>query len=114
MGKTKGGNRLLRDGSVIEQGGVNFSHVYGNLPAATTQKHLELKDSYFNAEGISLVIHVKNPYVPSTHANFQFFITELEDCAPVWWFSGGYDLTLYYGFEEDCWLLLAPCSQTSL
>ncbi|WP_251365785.1 coproporphyrinogen III oxidase [Coxiella-like endosymbiont of Rhipicephalus sanguineus] len=81
-------------------------------PASATQKHTELKDSYFNAEEISLVIHAKNPYVPSTHGNFQFFIVESEDCKLVWWFGGGYDLIPYYLFKEDCcyWNLVAKQS----
>lgn len=106
-GKANGGggcSRLLTEGAVIEQGGVNFSHVYGNqLPAAATKKHPELNGSTFQAQGISLVIHPQNPYIPTTHANLRFFIAEKKGMNPIWWFGGGYDLTPYYGFDEDCY-----------
>ncbi|WP_080735171.1 oxygen-dependent coproporphyrinogen oxidase [Coxiella burnetii] len=98
-----GRTRLLTEGHVIEQGGVNFSCVYGNqLPPAATQKHPEISGFDFQAEGLSLVIHPRNPYVPSVHANFRFFIAGKDEADPRWWFGGGYDLTPYYGFEEDC------------
>ena len=97
-----GRTRLLTGGEVIEQGGVNFSEVFGeNLPASATAARPELAGRNFTALGVSLVIHPHNPYVPTSHANVRFFIAEKEDEAPIWWFGGGYDLTPYYGFEED-------------
>lgn len=103
-GMTGGGQtRLLVDGNIIEQGGVNFSHVFGEkMPASATAHRPELAGRTFQALGVSLVIHPKNPYVPTSHANVRFFIAEKEGEDPVWWFGGGYDLTPYYGFEEDC------------
>ncbi|RFA24779.1 coproporphyrinogen III oxidase [Alkalilimnicola ehrlichii] len=98
-----GRSRLLREGGVFEQAGVNFSHVYGdNLPPAATERRPELAGRGFQAMGVSLVIHPHNPYVPTTHANVRFFLAEKENAAPVWWFGGGFDLTPYYGFEDDC------------
>ena len=103
-GMTGGGRtRLLVDGKHIEQGGVNFSHVFGEkMPASATAHRPELAGRKFQAMGVSLVIHPKNPYVPTSHANVRFFIAEKEGEEPVWWFGGGYDLTPYYGFDEDC------------
>ena len=98
-----GRTRLLSDGACFERAGVNFSHVYGDrLPEAATKKHPELINSRFQAEGVSVVIHPRNPFVPTVHANFRFFIAEREGHDSMWWFGGGYDLTPYYGFEEDC------------
>ncbi len=97
-----GRTRLLTGGEMIEQGGVNFSEVFGdNLPASATAARPELAGRNFTALGVSLVIHPHNPYVPTSHANVRFFIAEKEGEAPIWWFGGGYDLTPYYGFEED-------------
>jgi coproporphyrinogen III oxidase len=97
-----GRTRVLTKGNVIEQGGVNFSHVYGGqLPASATAARPELAGRSFQAVGVSLVIHPNNPYVPTTHANVRFFIAEKEGEAPVWWFGGGFDLTPYYAFHED-------------
>jgi coproporphyrinogen III oxidase len=91
------------DGAAIEKGGVNFSHVFGDrLPASATQNRPELAGRSFEAMGVSLVIHPHNPYVPTSHANVRFFIAEKEGADPVWWFGGGYDLTPYYGNDEDC------------
>ncbi len=103
-GMTGGGRTsLLVDGDVIEQGGVNFSHVYGkSMPASATAHRPELAGRSFQALGVSLVIHPHNPMVPTSHANVRFFIAEKEGEEPVWWFGGGFDLTPYYGFEEDC------------
>ncbi len=103
-GMTGGGRtRLLVDGNVIEQGGVNFSHVFGDkMPASATAQRPELAGRSFQAMGVSLVIHPKNPHVPTSHANVRFFIAEKEGEDPVWWFGGGFDLTPYYGNEEDC------------
>lgn len=95
--------RVLSQGLVFEKAGVNFSHVSGaNLPSSASAHRPELTGRNFNALGVSLVIHPDNPYVPTSHANVRFFIAEKEDADPVWWFGGGFDLTPYYGFEEDC------------
>ncbi len=95
--------RVLADGAVIEKGGVNFSHVYGkSLPRAATELRPELEGGSFQAMGVSLVIHPENPYCPTSHANVRFFIAQKEGIDPVWWFGGGYDLTPYYGYDEDC------------
>jgi coproporphyrinogen III oxidase len=97
-----GRTRLLSAGKVIEQGGVSFSHVHGeSLPPAATAKRPELAGRSFQALGLSLVIHPANPYVPTSHMNVRFIITEKPDERPIWWFGGGYDLTPYYGFIED-------------
>lgn len=97
-----GRSRVLTNGKVIEKGGVNFSHVHGTqMPASATAHRPELAGRSFEAMGVSLVIHPHNPYVPTSHANVRFFIAEKEGAAPVWWFGGGYDLTPYYGNEED-------------
>ncbi|PHS75090.1 MAG: oxygen-dependent coproporphyrinogen oxidase [Porticoccus sp.] len=98
-----GRSRVIVDGSVFEKGGVNFSHVYGTqLPPSATAARPELAGRSFEAMGVSLVIHPENPYVPTSHANVRFFIAEKEGEEPVWWFGGGYDLTPYYGNEDDC------------
>ncbi|WP_413529167.1 oxygen-dependent coproporphyrinogen oxidase [Rahnella inusitata] len=105
-----GQSRVLTDGAVFEQAGVNFSHVSGaTLPASATAHRPELAGRSFQAMGVSLVIHPLNPYVPTSHANVRFFIAEKDGEAPVWWFGGGFDLTPYYGFEEDArhWHLTA-------
>ena len=97
-----GRTRVLADGELFEQAGVNFSHVCGKeLPAAATTQRAELIGRSFQAMGVSLVIHPRNPYVPTTHMNVRFFVAEKDDESPVWWFGGGFDLTPYYGFEED-------------
>ncbi|WP_422136095.1 MULTISPECIES: oxygen-dependent coproporphyrinogen oxidase [unclassified Endozoicomonas] len=95
--------RVIEDGSLFEKGGVNFSHVKGDkLPPSATAKRPELEGRSFQAMGVSLVIHPRNPFVPTSHANVRLLIAEKEGADPVWWFGGGYDLTPYYGFEEDC------------
>ncbi|MFV7785699.1 oxygen-dependent coproporphyrinogen oxidase [Shewanella marisflavi] len=97
-----GTSRVLTQGKVFEQAGVNFSHVTGAaMPASATAHRPELAGRSFEAMGVSLVIHPNNPYVPTTHANVRFFIAEKEGADPVWWFGGGFDLTPYYPFEED-------------
>ncbi|WP_199741632.1 oxygen-dependent coproporphyrinogen oxidase [Legionella sp. km535] len=94
---------VIADGDVFEKAGVNFSHVKGkHLPGSATEKRPELSGYQFEALGVSLVIHPVNPYVPTTHANFRLFMATKEGSEPVWWFGGGFDLTPYYGFEEDC------------
>ncbi|MFY8300886.1 oxygen-dependent coproporphyrinogen oxidase [Pseudoalteromonas sp. SS15] len=97
-----GRTRVIRDGDVIEQGGVNFSHVYGaSMPASATAHRPELAGRSFHACGVSLVIHPKNPHIPTSHANVRFFIAEKEGEAPIWWFGGGFDLTPFYPVLED-------------
>ncbi len=104
--RTEGGggrSRVIANGEVFEKGGVNFSHVYGNqLPPSATAARPELAGRNFEAMGVSLVIHPENPYVPTSHANVRFFVAEKADEEPVWWFGGGYDLTPYYGYRDDC------------
>ncbi len=96
-------SRVLENGEVIERGGVNFSHVFGTtLPPSASASRPELAGRSFQALGISLVIHPRNPKAPTVHMNVRFFIAEKENEAPVWWFGGGYDLTPYYGYIEDC------------
>ena len=97
-----GRTRVLTDGTVIEQGGVNFSRVSGDkLPPSATAHRPELAGRTWQACGVSLVIHPKNPNIPTSHANVRFFIAEKEGEKPVWWFGGGFDLTPFYPFEED-------------
>jgi coproporphyrinogen III oxidase len=97
-----GRTRVLASGALIEQGGVNFSHVHGQvLPPSATQARPELAGRNFQALGVSLVIHPENPHVPTSHANVRFFSAEREGAEPVWWFGGGYDLTPYYPVEQD-------------
>lgn len=97
-----GRTRVLTDGAVFEQAGVNFSHVTGDqLPAAATAARPELAGRSWQAMGVSLVLHPRNPYVPTSHMNVRFFLAETPGQEPLWWFGGGYDLTPYYGFEQD-------------
>jgi|SRR5579872_4286009 len=101
-GSGGGLTRVLADGQVIEKAGVNFSHVSGKaLPAAATAKRPEWANLPFQALGVSVVVHPKNPYVPTTHGNVRFIFIEKEK-EPDWWFGGGFDLTPYYGFVGDC------------
>lgn len=101
-GKGGGRTRVLAGGDIIEQGGVNFSHILGDrLPPSATASRPELAGRGFQALGVSLVIHPRNPYIPTSHANVRFFIAEKDGETPVWWFGGGFDLTPYYPFEED-------------
>lgn len=98
-----GRSRVLEGGHVFEKAGVNFSEVYGhNLPPSATAARPELAGASFRAMGVSLVIHPDNPYVPTSHANVRFFIAFKGDKVIDWWFGGGFDLTPYYGFTEDC------------
>ncbi len=97
-----GRTRVIEQGGVFEKGGVNFSHVFGGqLPASATALRPELAGRSFQAMGVSLVIHPRNPFIPTSHANVRIFVAEKEGEQPVWWFGGGYDLTPYYPFEED-------------
>jgi coproporphyrinogen III oxidase len=97
-----GRTRVLTEGAVFEQAGVNFSEVFGDkMPASATAHRPELAGRNFRALGVSLVIHPRNPFVPTSHANVRFFIAEKEGAEPIWWFGGGFDLTPYYPFEDD-------------
>jgi coproporphyrinogen III oxidase len=101
-----GRTRVIADGAVFEKGGVAFSHVTGaSLPPAATAHRPELAGRPWEALGVSLVIHPRNPFAPTSHANVRFFCAAPGPAtggAPAWWFGGGFDLTPYYGFEEDC------------
>lgn len=103
-GNSHGRTWVIVDGKVFEKGAINFSHVHGSqLPPAATAKHPELAGQAFQALGISLIMHPQNPFVPTTHMNVRFFTTDNQsDDQQNWWFGGGYDLTPYYGFEQDC------------
>ena len=97
-----GATRVLSEGAVFEKAGVNFSHVMGdNLPGSATAGRPQLAGRSFQAMGVSLVIHPRNPYVPTSHANIRLFVAEKAGESPVWWMGGGFDLTPYYGFAED-------------
>ncbi|MCC6071082.1 oxygen-dependent coproporphyrinogen oxidase [Massilia sp. GCM10020059] len=97
-----GVSRLVEEGNVFERGGVNFSHVTGaSLPPSAMASRPELAGRAWEAMGVSLVLHPRNPYAPTVHMNVRFFTTTAEGQEPVWWFGGGMDLTPYYGFEED-------------
>ncbi|MEP5765503.1 MAG: oxygen-dependent coproporphyrinogen oxidase [Halieaceae bacterium] len=109
-----GRSRVITGGNVFEKGGVNFSHVAGkSLPPSASAQRPELAGRSYQAMGVSLVMHPHNPYVPTSHANVRLFVAEKEGEEPVWWFGGGFDLTPYYGFDEDCrhWheVALAAC-----
>ncbi|MCZ6675339.1 MAG: oxygen-dependent coproporphyrinogen oxidase [Verrucomicrobia bacterium] len=97
-----GGRTRAMEGSVFEKAGVNFSDVWGTeLPPSATAIRPELAGCKFRAMGVSLVIHPFNPHVPTAHANVRFFYAENEGADPIWWFGGGFDLTPFYGYEED-------------
>lgn len=97
-------SRVLGGGQVIEKGGVMFSHIdIHSLPASATERHPNLAGAKAQALGVSLVIHPKNPHVPTSHANVRLFVATPDDgSAPVWWFGGGFDLTPFYPVMEDC------------
>lgn len=113
--RAEGGGGLscvIEEGELFERGGVNFSHVQGAaLPPSATAVRPELAGRHFEAMGVSLVLHPRNPYVPTVHMNVRFFIAYKEDAEPVWWFGGGMDLTPYYGFEEDAVHFHRSCQQ---
>ncbi|MEJ5209849.1 MAG: oxygen-dependent coproporphyrinogen oxidase [Burkholderiales bacterium] len=101
---------VLEEGNVLERGGVNFSHVRGEaLPPSASASRPQLAGRRFEAMGVSLVLHPRNPYAPTVHMNVRFFVAEKEGAEPVWWFGGGMDLTPYYGFEEDAVHFHATC-----
>tara|TARA_B100001559_G_scaffold202728_1_gene169776 strand:- start:3327 stop:4229 length:903 start_codon:yes stop_codon:yes gene_type:complete len=101
-GRGSGITRVITNGSLFEKGGVNFSIISGDkMPKSATELRPELAGRKYTALGVSLVLHPENPFIPTTHANVRFFIAENEEEEPLWWFGGGFDLTPYYGFEED-------------
>ena len=98
-----GRSRVLENGLVFEKAGINFSHVMGEaLPTSATAGREGIAGKPYEASGVSLVIHPLNPFVPTTHMNVRIFMADLEGDNPIWWFGGGFDLTPYYPFEEDC------------
>ncbi len=103
-------SRLIEEGNVLERGGVNFSHVLGSqLPPSASAHRPELAGRRWEAMGVSLVLHPKNPYAPTVHMNVRCFVAMKDGEDPVWWFGGGMDLTPYYGFEEDAQHFHATC-----
>jgi coproporphyrinogen III oxidase len=105
-----GESRIIEDGDVFERGGVNFSTVHGErLPPSASAARPELAGRAFEAAGVSLVLHPRNPYVPTVHMNVRFLVATKPQSEPIWWFGGGMDLTPYYGFEEDARHFHATC-----
>jgi len=106
LGGERGGlarPRVLEGGRHLEKAAVNFSHTRGaSLPSAATDRRPDLAGRSFEAVSVSLIVHPRNPYAPTSHANFRFFVASRDDADPVWWFGGGFDLTPFYGFDEDC------------
>lgn len=97
-----GRSRVLKEGAVFEQAGVGFSDVSGaTLPPSATAHRPELAGAPWRAVGVSLVIHPRNPHVPTSHANVRYFEARPEGCDPIWWFGGGFDLTPFYPVDED-------------
>lgn len=95
---------ILEDGALLERGGIGFSHVSGTrLPPSATAARPQLAGRHWEAMGVSLVLHPRNPYIPTVHLNVRFFVAQPSgsEGEPIWWFGGGMDLTPYYGFEED-------------
>lgn len=108
----KGIARVIEEGDFFERGGVNFSHVAGaDLPPSATAQRPELAGRHWQALGVSLVLHPRNPYCPTTHMNVRFFVAEKEGSEPVWWFGGGMDLTPYYAAVEDVVHFHRSCKQ---
>ena len=107
-----GDSRIIEEGKLFERGGVAFSHVRGaKLPPSATAARPELAGRAFEAMGVSLVLHPRNPYVPTVHMNVRCFIATAEGKESVWWFGGGMDLTPYYGNDEDCAHFHATCKE---
>jgi coproporphyrinogen III oxidase len=103
-------SRLIEEGNVLERGGVNFSHVLGSqLPPSASAHRPELAGRRWEAMGVSLVLHPRNPYAPTVHMNVRCFVAMKDGEAPVWWFGGGMDLTPYYGYEDDARHFHATC-----
>lgn len=110
-----GGNGLtciLENGNLLERGGVGFSHVTGSsLPASASAQRPELAGRRFEALGVSLVLHPRNPYVPTVHMNVRYFVAQAENQPDIFWFGGGMDLTPYYGFEDDARHFHSTCKR---
>lgn len=104
-GEGEGGGgvtRVLEGGAVFEKAGVAFSHVRGAaLPASASERRPEVAGKAWEAMGVSIVVHPRNPHVPASHANVRFFVADKDSAKPAWWFGGGFDLTPFYGYEED-------------
>jgi len=101
-GNGSGITSVICDGNIFEKGGVNFSIVQGNkMPKSASALRPELEGIKYTALGVSLVMHPENPYIPTVHANVRFFVAEESGKEPIWWFGGGFDLTPFYGFDED-------------
>jgi len=101
-GNGSGITSVICDGNIFEKGGVNLSIVEGNkMPKSATALRPELEGRKYTALGVSLVLHPENPYIPTAHANVRFFVAEEPGKEPIWWFGGGFDLTPFYGFDED-------------
>ena len=97
-----GESRILAEGAVFERAGVSFSHVFGErMPPSASQSRPDIGGAPFEAMGISLVFHPRNPHAPTTHCNVRFLVATPRGGDPVWWFGGGFDLTPYYPYEED-------------
>ena len=93
---------ILSNGNIFEKGGINYSIISGDkMPKSATELRPELAGRKYTALGVSLVLHPENPFIPTAHANVRFFIAEEQGKEPIWWFGGGFDLTPYYGFDED-------------
>jgi len=108
-----GTSRIIEEGNVFERGGVGFSHVMGrNLPPSAAANRPEIAGREWEAMGVSLVLHPRNPYAPTVHMNVRFFVAKADGQEPVWWFGGGMDLTPYYGFEEDAVHFHRSCRDT--
>ena len=102
--------RIIEEGTVFERGGVGFSRVQGaSLPPSASANRAELAGRSFDAMGVSVVLHPRNPYCPTVHMNVRCFVAIKAGADPVWWFGGGMDLTPYYGFEEDARHFHAAC-----
>ncbi len=105
-------SKLIEEGNLLERGGVNFSHVFGQkLPPSASANRPEIVGRTFEAMGVSLVLHPRNPYVPTVHMNVRFFAATKNQAEAVWWFGGGMDLTPYYGFDDDCVHFHSVCKQ---
>jgi len=101
-GSGSGITSVICDGNIFEKGGVNFSIVQGNkMPKSASALRPELEGRKYTALGVALVMHPENPYIPTVHANVRFFVAEESGKKPIWWFGGGFDLTPFYGFDED-------------
>jgi coproporphyrinogen III oxidase len=106
---------VMEEGNVLERGGVNFSHVKGDkLPPSASASRPELAGRSFEAAGLSLVLHPRNPFAPTVHLNVRLFVAKKAGEAPIWWFGGGMDLTPYYGFEEDAVHFHRSCREALL